>query len=164
MSLFVTVTILIVLAALFGYLNERFLKLPTSIGLMVITIAFTLLILALSLLNDTLLQQEKLLISQIDFETVLLDVMLSFLLFAGGLHTNFQQLKVQRKPILAFATFSTITSTFLIGILTYYILKLVSLEVDFIYCLLFGALISPTDPIAVLGILKKVGAPKILFS
>jgi CPA1 family monovalent cation:H+ antiporter len=162
MSLFVTVTILIVLAALFGYLNERFLKLPTSIGLMVITIAFTLLILALSLLNDTLLQQEKLLISQIDFETVLLDVMLSFLLFAGGLHTNFQQLKVQRKPILAFATFSTITSTFLIGILTYYILKLVSLEVDFIYCLLFGALISPTDPIAVLGILKKVGAPKIL--
>jgi CPA1 family monovalent cation:H+ antiporter len=162
MSLFVTVTILIVLAALFGYLNERFLKLPTSIGLMVITIAFTLLILALSLLNDTLLQQEKLLISQIDFETVLLDVMLSFLLFAGGLHTNFQQLKVQRKPILAFATFSTITSTFLIGILTYYILKLVSLEVDFIYCVLFGALISPTDPIAVLGILKKVGAPKIL--
>jgi len=162
MSLFVTVTILIVLAALFGYLNERFLKLPTSIGLMVITIAFTLLILALSLLNDTLLQQEKLLISQIDFETVLLDVMLSFLLFAGGLHTNFQQLNVQRKPILAFATFSTITSTFLIGILTYYILKLVSLEVDFIYCLLFGALISPTDPIAVLGILKQVGAPKIL--
>lgn len=162
MSLFVTITVLIVLAALFGYLNERFLKLPTSIGLMVITIIFTLLILAFSSVNDTLLHQEKLLISQIDFETVLLDIMLSFLLFAGGLHTNFQQLKVQRKPILAFATFSTITSTFLIGILTYYILILVNLEVDFIYCLLFGALISPTDPIAVLGILKKVGAPKSL--
>lgn len=162
MSLFVTITVLIVLAALFGYLNERFLKLPTSIGLMVITLIFTLLILAFSSVNDTLLHQEKLLISQIDFETVLLDIMLSFLLFAGGLHTNFQQLKVQRKPILAFATFSTITSTFLIGILTYYILILVNLEVDFIYCLLFGALISPTDPIAVLGILKKVGAPKSL--
>lgn len=162
MSLFVTITVLIVLAALFGYLNERFLKLPTSIGLMIITIIFTLLILAFSSVNDTLLHQEKLLISQIDFETVLLDIMLSFLLFAGGLHTNFQQLKVQRKPILAFATFSTITSTFLIGILTYYILILVNLEVDFIYCLLFGALISPTDPIAVLGILKKVGAPKSL--
>ena len=162
MSLFAVVSILIVISALFGYINVRFLKLPTTIGLMVITIVFTLLILVTSLFNDTLLEQEKLLISQIDFQTVLLDVMLSFLLFAGALHTNFQQLKVQRKPILAFATFGTLTSTFLVGFFVYYLLKLVSLEVDFVYCLLFGALISPTDPIAVLGILKQVGAPKKL--
>ena len=162
MNLFAVVSILIVISALFGYINVRFLKLPTTIGLMVITIVFTLLILVTSLFNDALLEQEKLLISQIDFETVLLDVMLSFLLFAGALHTNFQQLKVQRKPILAFATFGTLTSTFLVGFFVYYLLKLVSLEVDFIYCLLFGALISPTDPIAVLGILKQVGAPKKL--
>lgn len=162
MSLFAVVSILIVISALFGYINVRFLKLPTTIGLMVITIVFTLLILVTSLFNDALLEQEKLLISQIDFQTVLLDVMLSFLLFAGALHTNFQQLKVQRKPILAFATFGTLTSTFLVGFFVYYLLKLVSLEVDFIYCLLFGALISPTDPIAVLGILKQVGAPKKL--
>lgn len=162
MSLFVVASILIVISAIFGYINVRFLKLPTTIGLMVITILFTLLILVTSLFNNALLEQEKLLISQIDFETVLLDIMLSFLLFAGALHTNFEQLKVQRKPVLLFATFSTITSTFLVGGFVYFLLKLVSLEVDFIYCLLFGALISPTDPIAVLGILKQVGAPKIL--
>jgi CPA1 family monovalent cation:H+ antiporter len=162
MSLFAVVSILIVFSALFGYINVRFLKLPNTIGLMVITIVFTLLILVTSLFNDTLLEQEKLLISQIDFQTVLLDVMLSFLLFAGALHTNFQQLKVQRKPILAFATFGTLTSTFLVGFFVYYLLQLVGLEVDFVYCLLFGALISPTDPIAVLGILKQVGAPKKL--
>ena len=162
MSLFAVVSILIVISALFGYINVRFLKLPTTIGLMVITIVFTLLVLATSLFNDTLLEQEKLLISQIDFQTVLLDVMLSFLLFAGALHTNFQQLKVQRKPVLIFATFSTLISTLLVGVFSYYLLKLVNLEVDFIYCLLFGALISPTDPIAVLGILKQVGAPKKL--
>ena len=162
MSLFVVASILIVISAIFGYINVRFLKLPTTIGLMVITIVFTLLILATSLLNDTLLEHEKLLISQIDFQTVLLDIMLSFLLFAGALHTNFQQLKVQRKPIFTFATFGTLTSTFLVGIFAYYLLKWVGLEVDFVYCLLFGALISPTDPIAVLGILKQVGAPKKL--
>ncbi len=162
MSIVAIATILIVLSALFGYINVRFLKLPTTIGLMLITIIFTLLILITSLFNDTLLQQEKLLISQIDFQSVLLDVMLSFLLFAGALHTNFQQLKVQRKPILAFATFSTLISTFLVGVFTYYLFKLIHLDIDFIYCLLFGALISPTDPIAVLGILKQVGAPKNL--
>jgi CPA1 family monovalent cation:H+ antiporter len=162
MSLFTIASILIVFSALFGYINVRFLKLPTTIGLMVITIVFTLLVLVTSLFNDTLLEQERLLISQIDFQTVLLDVMLSFLLFAGALHTNFQQLKVQRKPILTFATFSTLISTFIVGVFSFYILKLVGLEIDFIYCLLFGALISPTDPIAVLGILKQVGAPKKL--
>ncbi|WP_456420455.1 cation:proton antiporter [Lutibacter sp.] len=162
MDLFVIATILIVLSALFGYLNVRFLKLPTTIGLMVITIVFTLLVLATSLIDNTLLEHEKLLISQIDFETVLLDIMLSFLLFAGALHTNFQQLKVQRNPILAFATFGTLTSTFLVGIFSFYLLKVIGLDIDFIYCLLFGALISPTDPIAVLGILKQVGAPKKL--
>ncbi|MFT6755130.1 MAG: CPA1 family monovalent cation:H+ antiporter [Urechidicola sp.] len=162
MSLFVIITILIVLSALFGYINVRFLKMPNTIGLMVITILFTLAVLAISLFDETLLEKEKELISQIDFETVLLDIMLSFLLFAGALHTNFQQLKIQRKPIFTFATLGTITSTFLVGVFTFYLLKLVGIPVDFIYCLLFGALISPTDPIAVLGILKQAGAPKKL--
>lgn len=162
MDYFVIISILVVFSALFGYINVRFLKLPTTIGLMVITLIFTLLILISSLINDSWLEKEILLISQIDFETVLLDIMLSFLLFAGALHTNFQQLKVQRKPIIAFATFSTLISTFLVGAFTYYVLKLMSFDVDFMYCLLFGALISPTDPIAVLGILKQVGAPKKL--
>jgi len=88
--------------------------------------------------------------------------MLSFLLFAGALHTNFDQLKVQRGPILAFATIGVLISTALIGGAMYLMLPLWGLNIDFIYCLLFGALISPTDPIAVLGILKKVGVPKKL--
>jgi CPA1 family monovalent cation:H+ antiporter len=155
-------TILIVLSAVFGYINVRFLKLPITIGLMVITILFTLIILGISYFDDTLLLREQELIRQIDFKTVLLDIMLSFLLFAGALHTNFEQLKIQRWPILVFATLGVLVSTFLVGIIMYFVLQLVGLQVEFIYCLLFGALISPTDPIAVLGILKQAGAPKKL--
>lgn len=162
MDYFSIATVLVVLSAIFGYINIKFLKLPNAIGLMIVTILFTVGVLALSYFDDTLLIKEKELINSIDFKTVLLDVMLSFLLFAGALHTNFQQLKVQRKPILFFATLGTIASTFISGISVYYLLQLLNLNVDFIYCLLFGALISPTDPIAVLGIMKKVGAPKVL--
>ena len=162
MDYFSIAAVLIVLAALFGYLNIRFLKLPTTIGLMIITIVFTLVVIVIGQFDDTLLLQEKELIAQIDFETVLLDIMLSFLLFAGALHTNFAQLKVQRWPVLVFATAGVLVSTFLVGIIMFYVLMLIGLQVDFIYCLLFGALISPTDPIAVLGILKKAGAPKKL--
>ncbi len=162
MDSYTIITILIVISASFGYINARFLKMPNTIGLMSITILFTLVVIALSFFGVNLLEEEKALISQIDFQTVLLDGMLSFLLFAGALHTSFQQLKVQRKPILAFATFGTIISTFLVGVFIYYLLESISLKVDFLYCLLFGALISPTDPIAVLGILKQVNAPKKL--
>jgi len=162
MEYFQIATILIMLSAAFGYINIRFLKLPTTIGLMVITIVFSLLILTIGLIDDTLLIHEKEFIAKIDFSELLLDVMLSFMLFAGALHTNFTQLKIQRKPVLLFATFSTLISTFLVGIVMHYVLMLVGIEVDFIYCLLFGALISPTDPIAVLGILKKANAPKKL--
>ena len=162
MDTYVIVTILIFMAAVFGYINVRFLKIPNTIGLMIITIVCTVLVLLYSYLDPTLLNLEKSIISSIDFKTVLLDEMLSFLLFAGALHTNFQQLKVQRWPILLFSTLGVLTSTFLVGGATFLILQLVGFNIGFIYCLLFGALISPTDPIAVLGILKKVGAPKKL--
>ncbi len=162
MDIYGIATILIVLSAIFGYINVRFLNFPNTIGLMFITIIFTIFIFALSYFDPTLLEKERQFIGEIDFKTLLLDVMLSFLLFAGALHTNFQQLKIQKKPILAFATLSTLISTFLVGIFVYFGLKVINLDTDFIYCILFGALISPTDPIAVLGILKKVGAPKKL--
>ena len=162
MDYFSIATILIVLSAVFGYINVRFLKLPITIGLMMITLLFTIVVIALGQFDDTLLIQEKEFIKTIDFKTVLLDVMLSFLLFAGALHTNFTQLKVQRWPILIFATKGVLFSTFLVGAIMYYLLQLIGFEIEFIYCLLFGALISPTDPIAVLGILKKAGVPKKL--
>ena len=162
MEFFTIATILIVLSALFGYINVRFLKLPITIGLMVITLAFTLIVIITGYFDDTLLLREKELIQSIDFETVLLDIMLSYLLFAGALHTNFEQLKVQRWPVFVFATAGVLVSTFLVGTFMFYIMQLVGLDINFIYCLLFGALISPTDPIAVLGILKQAGAPKKL--
>jgi CPA1 family monovalent cation:H+ antiporter len=162
MDAYFIATVLIFLAAIFGYINVRFLKMPNTIGLMIITIIFTLIILLISVFDTTLLDMEKSIISSIDFKTVLLDEMLSFLLFAGALHTNFEQLKIQRWPILLFSTLGVLTSTFLVGIVMFFILQILSFEVDFIYCLLFGALISPTDPIAVLGILKKAGVPKKL--
>lgn len=162
MDYFVIASILVFLSAVFGYLNLRFFKLPNTIGLTFITILFTLAVFALSYFDDTLLQAERFIISQIDFKVVLLDIMLSFLLFAGALHTDLQKLKEQRWPVLVFATFGVLVSTFLIGTATFFLLKLLGLNVAFIYCLLFGALISPTDPIAVLGILKKAGAPKKL--
>ncbi len=162
MDYFLIITILVALAAAFGYINVRFLKLPNTIGLMLITILFTLGVFALSFFDSTLLDAEKYIITQIDFKEVLLDVMLSFLLFAGALHTNFEQLKVQRWPVLVFSTLGVLVSTFFVGIAMFLILPLFSLDVSLVNCLLFGALISPTDPIAVLGILKKVGAPKNL--
>lgn len=159
---FFIISILVILAAAFGYINVRFFKLPNAIGLMLITILFTLGIFAISYFDSTLLDAERYIIRQIDFKSVLLDIMLSFLLFAGALHTNFEQLKVQRWPVLVFSTLGVLVSTFLVGTVVYFMLQIIGLQVQFIYCLLFGALISPTDPIAVLGILKKAGVPKKL--
>jgi CPA1 family monovalent cation:H+ antiporter len=162
MNYFVITTILVLISAVFGYWNVRFIKLPNTIGLTVISIAFTLAVFALSYIDDSLLEAERYIITHIDFKTVLLDLMLGFLLFAGALHTDLEKLKKHRWPILAFATFGVLVSTFLIGGASYYVVRLFGMEVPFIYCLLFGALISPTDPIAVLGILKQIGAPKKL--
>ncbi|TXF90258.1 sodium:proton antiporter [Neolewinella aurantiaca] len=162
MSYYIIISGLIFLAAIFGYINARFLKLPTTIGLMAITIVYSAFVWGISFFDDTLLMAEARLIREINFETVLMDYMLSFLLFAGALHTNFQELKKLRWPIIAFATLGVVTSTFLIGTATYYTLQLLGQQINYTYCLLFGALISPTDPIAVLGILKKAKAPKKL--
>lgn len=162
MELFTIITILVVVSALFAYINERFVKLPYTIGAMVITIVMSLALTLMGWLNHDLTNPLKILISEIEFSTVLLEILLSFLLFAGALHTNFDQLKVQRGPILAFATFGVLLSTVLIGFAMNFVLGLMGLDIPLVHCFLFGALISPTDPIAVLGILKKVGVPKKL--
>lgn len=162
MDYFVIASILVFISAFFGYLNVRFIKLPNTIGLTVITILFTLGVFALSYFDDTLLNAERYIITHIDFRSVLLDIMLSFLLFAGALHTDLQKLRELRWPILIFATFGVLVSTFLVGTIIFYMLHGIGIEVQFINCLLFGALISPTDPIAVLGILKKANVPKKL--
>jgi len=155
-------TTLTVLAAVFGYLNARFLKLPDTIGLMIIAIFFSTVIILVGSIYPDILAFEKELITGVDFEAVLLNGFLSILLFAGALHTDLDALKAMRGPILLFATLGVLISTFLVGGLMFGGLRLLGMELPFIHCLLFGALISPTDPIAVLGILKKAGVPKIL--
>ncbi len=162
MDLFTIITVLVVVSASFAYINERFVKLPYTIGAMVITIIMSLVLTIAGWMDSSLTNPLKILISEIEFSTVLLEILLSFLLFAGALHTNFDQLKVQRGPILAFATFGVLLSTFIIGYVMYYVLYFIGLDISLVHCFLFGALISPTDPIAVLGILKKVGVPKNL--
>lgn len=162
MEIFTIVTILTVLSALFAYINIKVLKLPFTIGLMIIAMVFTLVILVLGYFDSNIIKSSKALIGAIDFEEVLLDVMLSFLLFAGALHTKLDELAKHKSPIMLFATVGVLISTFLVGCMFYGISLLVGHEIQFIYCLLFGALISPTDPIAVLGILKDAKAPKNL--
>ncbi|MFT4736078.1 MAG: CPA1 family monovalent cation:H+ antiporter [Cyclobacteriaceae bacterium] len=162
MSIFNIITILIILSAGFAFINTKFLKLPFTIGLMIIAIVFTVCITILGTFNSYILDEATQLIQSVDFETALLDVMLSFLLFAGALHTKLDALKRQKGPIALFATIGVVLSTFLIGTMMYYLFIVFNYPIDYIYCILFGALISPTDPIAVLGILKDANAPKKL--
>ena len=129
---------------------------------MIVAILFTAFLLASKLYTNVFIDLADNLISQIDFPEVLLDVMLGFLLFAGAMHTNFDQLHVQRWPVLIFSTLGVIASTFICATLTYFGFQAIGIETEYIHCLLFGALISPTDPIAVLGILKLAGVPKKL--
>ncbi|GEO20077.1 Na(+)/H(+) antiporter NhaP [Cyclobacterium qasimii] len=129
---------------------------------MIIANVFTIGITILGSYNHYIMDEAKLLIQSVDFETALLDIMLSFLLFAGALHTKLDALKKQKGPIAMFATMGIVVSTFLIGSMMYYLFLAFNYPIDYVYCLLFGALISPTDPIAVLGILKDANAPKRL--
>lgn len=163
MEIFSIITILVVISSLFGYINVRFIKLPTAIGLMIMAIAMTSLILIVGSFNPSVQNYADNLVSSIDFRDVTLDVLLSFLLFAGALHTDWSRLREQGGPILVFATIGVVASTFVVGSLFFLMSNhILNFEVKYIYCLLFGALISPTDPIAVLGILKKIGAPRRL--
>ena len=155
-------TVIIILAAAFGYFNKRFLKLPRTIGVMIIALLTSLgIVLTASSFPDLFVQTKEMILS-IDFYTILMEIMLSFLLFAGSIHIRLNDIKSERVPIIAFSTIGVLLSTFILGGLMYFLLQAFSLDIPFINCLLFGALISPTDPIAVMGILKTANIPKSL--
>lgn len=162
MTTFEIIAILVSLAALASYLNHRFLKLPESIGLMVIALAISLLFVILGKLGLVELSHAATFIYSIDFSETLLHGMLAFLLFAGALHVDLSDLASQKLPVAVLSTIGVIIATFVTGVLFWYGIQWLGFELPFIYALLFGALISPTDPIAVLGILKSAGAPKSL--
>ncbi len=155
--------ILISISALFAYINHRFIGLPNTIGVMVIAMLASLLMYLMSLFgwSDFQLEAQHLL-AGIDFNQTLLHGMLSFLLFAGALHVSLSELSKQKWVILSLATVGVCLSTFLVGTAAYYLLDVLSCHLPYIYCLLFGALISPTDPIAVMSTVKRLGVSKEL--
>ena len=155
--------ILISVSALFAYINHRFIGLPTTIGVMLIAMLMSLMVYLVGLLGFAdLTDQVKLLLNSIDFNKTLLHGMLSFLLFAGALHVNLSDLRQQQWVILSLATIGVCISTFLVGTAAYYLLAILSCHLPYTYCLLFGALISPTDPIAVMSTVKRLGVKKEL--
>ena len=162
MNLFHILAILISLSAAFSFLNHRYLRLPTAIGLMLIALLASLGLVLLGPHAHGVEEYIEHMLQAVDFDETLLHGMLSFLLFAGALHVNLADLARQRWVIAILATASVLGATFIIGYLAYWSFALLGLEIPLIYCLLFGSLISPTDPIAVLGILKSAGAAKTL--
>lgn len=161
-GLFEIIAILITLAALFSYVNHRFLGLPTTIGLMILAMVLSTALIIAGTFVPSVRDAAEAMLESIDFDETLLHGMLGYLLFAGALHINLNDLARHKVVIGTLASIGILISTALVGGATWSIFRLVGMPVDLIYCLLFGALISPTDPIAVLGILKSLAAPKDL--
>ncbi len=163
MDLFGTASLLMTVTALFAYFNYRFIRLPITIGIMLISLVFSVLMVLLSKAGITMgVEYTEKLLSGVDFDATLMEGMLSFLLFAGALHINLNELRDKAWVVGILASVGVITSTFIVGITSYYLLGWFGLQMPFIYCLLFGSLIAPTDPVAVLAILKTANASKSL--
>ena len=161
--MFDVVVACLVLTALFAYVNHQYVRLPPTIGVMVIALLLSLALIGLDALGVGALHSHAVkLLKSVDFSGVLMQGMLSLLLFAGALPVDLDELRSQRWPVGVLAVFGTVGSTVIVGFTMYYLLPWVGSGLDLTYCLLFGALISPTDPIAVMGILKSAGAPKDL--
>ena len=164
MNLYIVFVILICISATFAYINQKFIKIPFVIGLFLLSTIITLLVLSIRLFIPQPYVGLKELVEHTDISGFILNVMLGFLLFAGSLHTNWLHIREQLKKITLLAIAGVLISTVVIAILFYGASLLIHIKIDFIYCLLFGALISPTDPVAVLGILTKAGVPKKIES
>ena len=164
MNIFEIGTVLIGLSALFGYINHRFLRLPHTIGLVMIALAASLSIIAIEALSPTtqIASLVTAMLNQIDFHEAVMNGMLSFLLFAGALHVDFSVFKSNSSAIALMATLGILLSTFLIGGATWWLLNQFGIDMPFMWALVFGALISPTDPVAVLGLFKTVNVPDTL--
>ena len=162
MNLYKIITLMVSLAAIFSYLNYRFIKLPATIGIMILSLTSSLLVVLLGTWKPELFSSISETVASINFYDLLINMMLSFLLFAGAIHINSARLRAERIPVIALATISTLVSTILTGAMIYFLFQLFSKPIDIIYCMVFGALISPTDPVAVLSLLKKARIPKTL--
>lgn len=160
MDTLLLISILVTSCALFSYINIRFLKLPPTIGLMLISLVCSLLVIAEGKISATFHHHVEEMVRNVNFSQTLLNVMLGFLLFSGSLHISVKALREQRAAVTSFSTLSVALSLFFFGTIMWYLFKLFGYSIDFIYCLWFGAMVSPTDPIAVIGILKRSNMPR----
>jgi CPA1 family monovalent cation:H+ antiporter len=156
------ISLIILLAAIFAYVNDRWIKWPSTIGIMVLALFSSIILVILGNLIPAFSVQVLRVVSHIDFGQVLMKIMLSFLLFAGAIHIDAVKLRKEFWPVMTLATVGIFISTFIVSVMSYYLFQLFHLQIPYIHCLLLGALISPTDPIAVMSILKKAGIPASL--
>ena len=164
MDLLNIITILIIVSAAFSYLNVRFIKLPGTIGVVTISVVVSVIILIAGKTSNDITKSISLLAHSIDFSKVLLDIMLGLLLFASALHFDYRKLKEQRLPVFILSTIGVLASAAIFGVLLYLAMQMIGINIPLVYCFLFGALISPTDPIAVAAILKKSKVPPSLLT
>jgi CPA1 family monovalent cation:H+ antiporter len=161
MHIFDIIALFIFLAGLFLYLNTYWLKLPSSIGLMILALTLSIVILIAGYLFPSL-HVSELELEEYDYAEVLYQVVLSFMLFSGAINIDFKKLSSQRTPVLVLAIVGVLISTTVIGALTYFVLDMIGIHLDFMFCLVFGALISPTDPIAVTKFIDRFNLSKDL--
>jgi CPA1 family monovalent cation:H+ antiporter len=162
LTFFSLVSVLISLAAVSSYVNYRYIRLPTTVGVMLVALVASLTLVLVGPYAGGLREQAATLVSQIDFNQVVLHGMLAFLLFAGSIRVNLDELGREWLTVSLLAIVGTLLSTCIVGGMTWLVLRWLDLGIPLLHALLFGALISPTDPIAVLGIMKSVGASRQL--
>lgn len=162
MSFFEIIGALLATVAVFGYLNHKFIRLPDSIGITATGMVISLLLAVVGHHYPVAIQWASDFSEGLDFSEAVFHGLLGVLLFAGSLHVNISEIAKQRLSIFTLATVGVVISTAVVGVGMYWLLKTLGVPVALVYCLLFGALISPTDPIAVLGLLKTAGVPKAL--
>jgi CPA1 family monovalent cation:H+ antiporter len=162
MTVFQTIAILLTVAAVGSYINNRILRLPTSVGMMLFALLMSWVAMGFAALGWIDLTKASAFVTNIDFSSIFLHGMLSFLLFAGALHIDLHELKKYRVVVALLATIGVLTATFVTGTLVWWTAQKLGFAMPYLYALLFGALISPTDPVAVLGILKDQDIAKSL--
>lgn len=166
MNAFDVAAILLAIAAVSGYVNYRFLRLPATSGMLAVALVSSLMLVATDAALPALHIQATIarFVTRIDFNQTLMRGMLSFLLFAGALHLDLEGLLDDKWTIGILATVGVLISTGIVGVLMWCVFRLIHADVPLLVCFVFGALISPTDPVAVMGLLKELGAPKSLES
>jgi CPA1 family monovalent cation:H+ antiporter len=160
--MFEVFTLIVAVSALLSFVNHKLLKLPPTIGLLLLSIVVSMLLASLKLINIDWFHQACSIVTTLDFRTILFDFLLSFLLFAGAIHVNLKNLLDEKAPVIIFATLGVLISTAITGSLIYLVVGWVGLDISYLQCLVFGALIAPTDPVAVLSLLQKANVNKKL--